>query len=433
MDFREWLNSGYDDHDIAVSHNGEEIALHPAETEQTRDFSYLKDDGYETTFRIMPMISQRKGFVLNSAGRADFIGIILFTKVHPGKGTDVAFIKSLLANLNSQGAGLQAVPYKNVGLGMFGGLLKGAAEKMGHEERKELEKQIDATRDKDFRNSMEIPSFEKGAPNTVGIGKTISVGASSWSFFFHIGRRGTSKQYVDMILGIMKQSLKPLMDSGMVHEYRVSYKGKELESEKSKAGMEEDDNIEKNVKSKAGYIKFLARTMLSSEAKSMVIERLNYTLTTWQWKPDQILESKEKIDMEDLMKFAHETDSQLIVFFIEAIKENDKSKYMVIDELASIKDKRWHLEDDLVYRYKGLMNDGWDHFLDRPLSFAWDVVECIENENFFEKVARNEYNTFKTEYREKFINALKEHEGKYLGKHEKEAILKLGKLLNLEE
>lgn len=432
MEFKEWLNnSGYDDHDILVSHNGEEMALHPAETDQSRDFTYLKDDGYETTFRIMPMMSQRKGFARDPSGRADFMGIFLFTKVHAGKGADVAFIKALLSGLTSRGT--SPVPYKNVGLGMFSGLLRGAAEKMNGKEREELERSIEATKDKEFRSGSEIPQFGKGSDNTVGVGKTISVGSSSWSFLFHTGRRGTAGQNVEMIIGLMKKSLEPLMASGVVHRYSVSSRGRELESGASEAGDEEDRNIERDVRTKAGYIKFLARTMLPERTRDMVVERLNYTLSGWQWKPDQIGESKEKVNMDELLKFANETDSQLIVFFVEAIKENDKGKFIVLDELASLDNKRWHLEDDLVYGYKGLVDDGWDHFLEMPLSYAGDVAEYLENEEFFEKVARNEYNAFKTEYKEKFLEALRNHGGKYLGKHERESILKLTKLLGLEE
>ena len=431
MRFKNWLeNTGYDDHDILVSHNGEELALHPAEVGLSRDFSYSKDDGYETTFRIMPMSSQRSGYA--KTGRADFIGVMLFTNVHPGKGTDVAFIKSLSSKLSSFGG----VPYKNVGLGMFGGLLRSAAEKMRPAERERFQKQLDDSKDKDFRSGMDVPDFKTGSSNSVKVGKAVSVGSPSWSLFFSIGNKGAS-QGVETTLGMMKDSLRPFMENGLVHRYRVlTGRGAELESVSSEAGQGEEAETESRVKLSAGYIKFVARAMLSDKAKGMVVGRLDQVLTNLGWKPSEIGESSKKVGMDDLLRFAKEIDSQVVVFFVEAAKDNDKNKYKVIQDLAESLKEGWsssvaHPADALIYYYNDLVGDGWRAYLDNPIMNMSSVIECLENEEFFERVARNEYNEFKSEYREKLAGVLRKHDGKYLRRDERQDILKLSKLLDL--
>jgi len=434
MRFKDWLEStGYDDHDILVSHNGEELALHPAEVDLARDFSYSKDDGYETTFRVIPMRSQRSGYAHIPGGKADFVGVLLFSKVHPGKGTDVAFIKSLSSKLTSLGG----VPYKNVGLGMFGGLLKSAAEKMVPAERERFQKRLDDSKDKEFRNGTDIPDFKTGSQNSVRISKAVSVGSPSWSFFFSIGNKGAN-QSVDAVIGIMKESLRPLMDNGLVHRYRIlTGRGAELESVSSKAGSEEEANVENKVKSSAGYIKFIARAMLSDKAREMVMGMLDQKLAGLGWKPSEIRESSKKTDMDELLKFAKEIDSSVVVFFVEAVKYNDKNKYKVLQDLAESLKDGWssslaHPADALIHYYNDLIDDGWASYLENPIMNMHSVVECLENEGFFERVARNEYHEFKSEYRDKIVGALRKHDGKYLRRDEKEDILKLSRLLDLE-
>jgi hypothetical protein len=378
------------------------------------------------------MRSQRSGYA-HVPGRADFVGVLLFSKVHPGKGTDVAFIKSLSSKLASLGG----VPYKNVGLGMFGGLLRSAAEKMRPAERDEFQKQLDATKDKEFRNGTEVPNFGTGSQNSVKVGKTISVGSPSWSFFFNIGNRDAS-QSVDAVIGMMRDSLTPFMDNGLVHRYRIlTGRGSELESVSSQAGKEDDANVESEIKLSAGYLKFVARAMLSDKARGVVVGMLDQKLANLGWKPADIGESNKKVDMDDLLRFAKEIDSSVVVFFVEAVKENDKNKYKVLQDLAESLKDGWssslaHPADALIYYYNDLVDDGWNSYLENPIMNMHSVVECLENEDFFERVARNEYHEFKSEYKDKIVGALGKHDGKYLRRDEKEDILKISRLLGLE-
>lgn len=428
MDFREWMDDGYDSHDVRVSHGSEEVALHPSEAQESLDLSYYKDDGYETTFRVMPMASQRKGLGFVGS-RADFIAILLFSKVHPGKGADIAFLKSLNAALSARG--IKSVPYKNVGLGMFGGLLASAAKKMDAAEKAELEAQIRASHDKDFRDGSKIPDFGSGSSNSVNVTPNISVGSNSWSFFFAIPRGAKAREYVGDVIEMMKDSLKPLMDSGLVHEYRVTRKGVEVESGKSSAGEDEDAKTEREVRQYSGYIKFLARTMLEGDARQMVLKRMGSVLMNWNWKPADIGEYSQRTDMDDLLRFANQTDSQLLVLFVEAVKDNDKAKMMVIDALAAYGPEN-HNVDGLVYSYEDLVDGGWDRYLDNPTLYPGNVLEFVENEEFFEKVARNEYHAFISEYKDRLVKELRSKGTSKMSRHVIEDLAKLLKALGIQ-
>jgi hypothetical protein len=301
-----------------------------------------------------------------------------------------------------------------------------------------LQTRIEASKDKDFRNSMETPDFSSGASNTVGVGKSISVGSASWSFFFEIGRRGSASHYVDMVVGLMKDSLKPFMDNGLVHGYRITTgRGVEVESGSSAAGEDEDSKTEREVKTNAGYIKFLARTMLSGRAREMVVGRMDYALRALGWRPEEVKETDARVDMGDLARFARQIDSELLAFFVEAVKDDDDNKYEVIRGIAEDMKEGWRSgislpEDALVYYYRNLVDDGWADYLGSPISYADSVLECLENEEFFERVARNDYNAFKSEYKERLAEDIRRHGGRYLGRHERESLAKLLGALGLE-
>lgn len=436
MDFRAWLeNSGYDNHDILVVHDGEELALHPVQSGEARQFMYDKDDGYETTFRIVPFQSQKKGS-LRAGGRADFVGIIQDSRIHQGKGTDVAFLKSLHSMLTEKN--IRPVPYKSVGLGMFGGLIKSAMKDAEFKGKKNIQSQIDAAGGGDFKKS-DIPDFSTGAANTIKATRAVSVGSptGSWSLFFHVGHSGAAGYFIDMVLKTMKGAIKPLMDNGLVMHYKISSGTKDLEYVSSNAGEDEDAKFERETKSRAGYIKFLVDTAIPSRpAAAVVKESLDLALSRIGFKPSEISASKLRVDIDELKKFAQQADSHVVAFFVDAVKSDDENKYRVLDELAKV-DEKWrsslsHPHDALIYYYEELLNGDWDQYVEKPLLYAHSAMECLENEDFFEKVARNEYHSFKRQYEEAVNKALSNERGKYMARHEKETLVKLSRLIKIE-
>ena len=320
MGFKGWLLA----ENIIVKWFNDIATLVPAEGPKM-DIHYQWENGY-SSYYVGCYQAKREGYV-SLSNRPTHIAIIKTNSIEQNEGIDIGFIKNLTAILQQQG--FRDVPHKEGGESGFEQLFKA----VGYEPEKPPEE--------DFATNQ-VPDFEKGSKNTTPIGKAVSVSKAGGSWSFIVEDQDSYNYKINAIIKAMQQASKPLIDNDLIDYFEVVDRksGKRLEIMYSKKGEADKNDWRSQFDKAAAQLKYFAVTHLVGmpKFKTELLKVINADDLKGgaEWPAKKVQPQNLNVSLEELYKLNDSSYSSniLIDIFLDAVKANDKYKFIQLERLA---------------------------------------------------------------------------------------------------
>lgn len=389
MHFREWL------HINESIHIQDGILGRSRESGNSSEFSYGSGE-YWSTYSIRPYSVHRTGFANMNDASSNIIAIIKTTPIFQDNGTDRAFIKALTEKLKNKGK--TPLAYRE-GENSFTGLI----DSLDFDDKDKFTKALQG----DTEKQTQTPQMGKEIPNsTKASNVSFSRESGSWAYIF---RTPYAMNDIKMVEEVMKESAQPMIDNDIMDFWQLQrFNNGRLQAAGeivySKRGKQEQDNETQWEQKAKAYMKFLAEHMLSNHPKAMnmVLQHIGKTES-----------QNTRIKIEDLRKYVqtYHNESSYLNLFLDALKTDDTNKYTALELLADQKDP-----ETATYQYNTINNDDYQHIVENPLAYTTDALEIFKMSPLFQKVSRENFAQFKSQYEENLNDALEANSRKLRSK-----------------
>jgi hypothetical protein len=236
--------------------------------------------------------------------------------------------------------------------------------------------------------------------------------SGSWSYYFQTN----SAQYaINAVIEMMKESIKPLLNSNLVDFYEVVDRAsqKRLEVVYSKKGQEEKDNWHNQNQKCVAHLKWLNQVLMKNypHAQKWIDNEINHVGSRISGggiigkevnhPNSDIQPQNNKIPLntiKETIKISH--GSFVLEFFLDAVKTDDENKYKIM-EIAAQKEKPGFI----LYSANLLINHEWEDQkpYGHPLNHLYDSLTILKEKDILEKICPRELDQF-SQHLENAIN-----------------------------